>query len=394
MKLAAAFALVLLALPAAPGAAAAEPTVRVGVLGLMRPVEITARPAGPCRISPEVARAAARTREGIPGALVLTFDPSGVRFHALRGLPAGPVPDVVFDPGEGAVELSLDNGFRRVFRGRVRIFPSTAGPYLQAVAERTLSGYLAGVIRAETRGAAPPDALRSLAVTAASYVRCRRSPHGSEGFDFCDSTHCMYYAGEEKLPQNVREAAEFGTRFTLDPGTGESPVFSSCCGGECLPPAWVWTEAGPGEEGKPVACPWCRGSADAAWHVEIPFERFRKMVETVFGIEGLAAVTAAFETPGGNRVVLEGKERKLTLPAEKFRIEIGRRYGWNLFRSTRFTVKRRGGLLRFDGRGFGHGAGLCVAGAAAMARKGFDWKAILGFYFPRSTVRGIPGGPR
>lgn len=33
------------------------------------------------------------------------------------------------------------------------------------------------------------------------------------------------------------------------------------------------------------------------------------------------------------------------------------------------------------GAGWGHGVGLCQIGAAVMAAKGFDYKAILNHYF-------------
>jgi stage II sporulation protein D len=39
------------------------------------------------------------------------------------------------------------------------------------------------------------------------------------------------------------------------------------------------------------------------------------------------------------------------------------------------------------GRGFGHGVGLCQEGAMKMARSGFHFEQILGFYFPGSKVR-------
>jgi stage II sporulation protein D len=40
-----------------------------------------------------------------------------------------------------------------------------------------------------------------------------------------------------------------------------------------------------------------------------------------------------------------------------------------------------------DGRGFGHGVGMCQFGAQAMAVAGHGHGQILGFYYPGATLR-------
>lgn len=45
-----------------------------------------------------------------------------------------------------------------------------------------------------------------------------------------------------------------------------------------------------------------------------------------------------------------------------------------------------GAEVVFSGRGLGHGVGLCQWGAKEMAQKGFDYKAILGRYYPGTKV--------
>ena len=44
--------------------------------------------------------------------------------------------------------------------------------------------------------------------------------------------------------------------------------------------------------------------------------------------------------------------------------------------------------MRFtNGRGFGHGVGLCQFGAEAMARSGYNAASILNFYYQGAMVR-------
>jgi stage II sporulation protein D len=51
------------------------------------------------------------------------------------------------------------------------------------------------------------------------------------------------------------------------------------------------------------------------------------------------------------------------------------------FNSAYFTIWPNGDQVVFEGRGFGHGVGLCQEGAMRMAESGYDFSAILHHYF-------------
>jgi stage II sporulation protein D len=55
--------------------------------------------------------------------------------------------------------------------------------------------------------------------------------------------------------------------------------------------------------------------------------------------------------------------------------------------STWFTrLALEGDSLVAEGRGYGHGAGLCQVGARTLANAGEDWRAILAYYYPGAVV--------
>ena len=65
-----------------------------------------------------------------------------------------------------------------------------------------------------------------------------------------------------------------------------------------------------------------------------------------------------------------------------------------MLRSTDFTVKlgRRGGKIErvtIEGRGYGHGVGMCQYGAIGRARAGQDYQTILTSYFPGTLLSRI-----
>jgi len=60
-------------------------------------------------------------------------------------------------------------------------------------------------------------------------------------------------------------------------------------------------------------------------------------------------------------------------------------------KSTVFTMTRQGIVYTFsDGRGFGHGVGLCQTGAENMARQGKTVRDILNWYYPGARITTLP----
>jgi stage II sporulation protein D len=71
---------------------------------------------------------------------------------------------------------------------------------------------------------------------------------------------------------------------------------------------------------------------------------------------------------------------------EALRDVLTQAFGGRTIRSTWFDVRRNDGGYVFEGRGFGHGVGLCQAGALARIRAGTRLPAILQKYFPGTRL--------
>jgi stage II sporulation protein D len=74
------------------------------------------------------------------------------------------------------------------------------------------------------------------------------------------------------------------------------------------------------------------------------------------------------------------------------RFGINRSLGWNRIRSDLYSVEITGNMLHFTGHGYGHGVGLCEAGAFEMAREQHTSSEILAFYFPNTRPGLTPSG--
>jgi stage II sporulation protein D len=58
-------------------------------------------------------------------------------------------------------------------------------------------------------------------------------------------------------------------------------------------------------------------------------------------------------------------------------------------KSTYFSCHEEGDYVVLEGRGFGHGVGLCQEGAMKMAKYGYTYQQIALFYFPGLHFRDL-----
>ena len=105
---------------------------------------------------------------------------------------------------------------------------------------------------------------------------------------------------------------------------------------------------------------------------------------------------------GPCRVTIRSRGGAATLGAtttvmrgDAFRQALGRAFGPRAIRSTRFDIRRTGATFTFSGRGFGHGVGLCQAGALARLHAGASPADVIRHYYPGTLLsRGLRSGDR
>ena len=99
--------------------------------------------------------------------------------------------------------------------------------------------------------------------------------------------------------------------------------------------------------------------------------------------------------PGGHiiRLRIVGSERTFTIGKE---LEIRSALSDSHLKSSNFTVEPQeldaeGIPARFiiNGRGWGHGVGLCQIGAAVMGEQGYTYEQILHHYYQKANITNI-----
>ena len=256
--------------------------------------------------------------------------------------------------------------------------PRSGGGYtVEAIA---LEDYVARVLAGEAAAGSPPAALEALAVAVRTFAVGNRGRHQRDGFDLCTLTHCQVLRASYAA---VREAAAATDgQVLLVNGAPASVFHSASCGGRTERPSAVW----PGADDPPYlpsksdrAC-----DGEPRWAAEIPVQDLERTL-TAAGYRGtrLRDLEVDGRSASGRvaRVRLDGMTPD-AISGQDLRMVVGRALGWHLLKSTDFTVRRTGGGYRFDGRGFGHGVGLCVLGSVRRAEHGDSAREILHAYFP------------
>jgi hypothetical protein len=173
-------------------------------------------------------------------------------------------------------------------------------------------------------------------------------------------------------------------RILIYNGSPAEVFYSASCGGRSESAEHVW----PG-----VKLPYLRSvvddvhDGDAPWTFEMALRDVQQTLEAIgFAGARLTDVRIDERSESGRvtRLRLRGLQPDV-ISGEQFRAAIGTRE----IRSTAFSMSRDGGTLRFTGRGYGHGVGMCVIGAGRRARRGESADAILATYYPGLVVDAV-----
>ena len=251
-----------------------------------------------------------------------------------------------------------------------------------------LDEYLTRVVLSEMPASFEEEALKAQAVAARTFT-CRQMTHGKhENADVCTDSACCqacWAADElqarlgadfdgawEKAARAVAETA--GEVLTYDGALIEA-VYFSCSGGTTEAAAAVWGADVPYLQ--PVESPGEQAAAKYASSVTISAASFVQKLQTQDGALRLTGnpsgwVTSLTRTAGGgvDTAVIGGRSFRGT--------QLRRLFGLN---STKFTLTEQDGTFRFDVLGYGHRVGMSQYGANAAAALGFDYRAILRYYY-------------
>jgi stage II sporulation protein D len=337
--------LLLLALVRNPDAIAQN--VRIGVLGLFHPRQLT------LQASPNnavIIHAGVQTFVLEPGSpMAASFRTSGKELLFEFGgqvLQISELHAAARNGGAGSFLLTVPGKVTRAYHGTLEV--KASGGEVVPIVTMDLETAVASAVAAESSSDTPTEALKVQAVVARSYFLAGSGRHRE--FDFCDLTHCQFLREPpaQDSPASVAARETRGLVLTFE----EKPfaaMFSRSCGGHTRTPVEVGLP-GSGYPYFSVLCKFC---------YQRPYRWTRRLSQ---------------------------QDAALLAKGESGRLAVDRRLGWKAVPSNDFSSRQEGEQVVLDGAGQGHGIGLCQRGAKAMAEDGNSFRQILNHYFPNTAV--------
>ncbi len=310
-----------------------------------------------------------------------------------HGLSPTGATDIVIKPSRDA-SLVINGS---TYRGLLRVHVANGAMVLTNHVD--IEAYLRGVLRGELPADFHPEAFRAQCVAARTYALYQKGlTPADRDWDVVDTEGSQMYigvAGEARIAVDAVESTHGEICMWNDAGRDRifCTYYSSACGGITVPVR----EFRPREEAVPplagrVVCDDCYLARFYRWDpvklskAEVT-KRIVRRYPKVARLSTIAGLRAKELSEEGRfvRIQLDGSSGdNETLYGEDFRLSIG----GHVVRSTWFTIETTPTHFVFrDGKGFGHGVGLCQYGMETKAQRGMSYRNILSAYYPHSIIR-------
>lgn len=299
----------------------------------------------------------------------------------------------------GQLEIAPENspGVRydgHLYRGSLRIhrFPNDR---LVLVNVLPVEEYLASVVDSEMPARFPDAARAAQAIIARTYALQQiRDAVPAAVYDVFATQRSQKYLGFEYESGGRRLAGESAASRKIVESTSSlvctsrgklfTAYYAACCGGQTTTGTEIFDDAC--EALNSVSCNGCRDAERYRWTVRIPVEDLASAIaKAVPSQPRLKTVRTARQTTGLgdgkiSRFAIGDGSRSVEVTGVQLRARIPR------LLSPHFSLKVQGAEVVAEGRGHGHGVGLCQWGARGMALQGKSALDILRHYYPGCRV--------
>lgn len=240
--------------------------------------------------------------------------------------------------------------------------------------------YLEGVVESEGGPGQKLNYYKAQAIISRTYAMKYWNKHKEVGYNLCDRVHCQAYLHHRSATVTIDSAVHQtrGLVMVNEDGDLYPTYFHANCGGQTSEPHYVWNEE------IPNLCSFkdtfCIHTQQATWEKKIPKEQWLKFL------------VDKYDYPVWDSISYERLSHYTQDQRDAFYIHPI--YGIPLrdireqfkLKSTFFDAEIVGEEVLLHGRGFGHGVGLCQEGAMNMAKRGYNFDQILGYYYPQMKL--------
>lgn len=238
--------------------------------------------------------------------------------------------------------------------------------------------YLAGVVSKEMPLSWPLEALKAQAVIARSYAltKIQERPNKIFHLDTDQMDQVFAFTTSEK----ARRAVVLTDQVVLKDNKNRilKAFYHSDCGGQTVPASQIWKGA---YDAGTATDPWCAQRKSNEWIYELSKDDFYQRLNVDSDSETKLEVVENFK-----KRIQSFKVSEQIFPVQKLR-EI---FGFSQIRNSPLTFQEDENIVTFQGKGFGHGAGLCQWGTLAQVKLGRSYLQVLEHYYPKAQITTNP----
>ncbi|HGY5548458.1 MAG TPA: SpoIID/LytB domain-containing protein [Prochlorococcus sp.] len=321
----------------------------------------------------------------------------------------------------GPVQIDAPQGLSwkgGVYLGPFQLQANAYGSWT-LVEQVPLQRYLEGVVPHEIGAGAPPAALAAQTVLARTWALANSHRFAIDGYHLCSDTQCQVYSDPRQASVGVRQAiASTAGKVLSWKQQPINAVYHASNGGVMAAgsEAWamqpvpylraeldgsaVWADRFSLPLNKSSALSLLLDDDDGAYGKSHPRFRWTRELTAVQLQQALSSLAPSRSFLPKQLTVLKrgssGRVLALEIRGEDNQAPVvlrldGIRRRLRQLPSTLFVVQSvGGGVWKFSGGGFGHGAGLSQAGAVDLARRGWTTEQILSHYYPGTTYAPLP----
>jgi stage II sporulation protein D len=260
--------------------------------------------------------------------------------------------------------------------GDIEVWKGKSGMYL--INELPLEDYIKNVVSAEIGANWEMEALKAQAVISRTYALFQKGVNLNPNFDLTSSVLHQVYKGSNTDARIAYAVMNTEGEVLTYNGKLIEALYHSTCGGLTEDVEEVFGKSYPYL--KPVSSA-CDLSPYAVWERKIPAGE----IETALNLTGIKeiAITSFTATRRVKTLAISHSSGSLTVKATDLRKQLG----WSRLPSTNFDLRKENSTFIFEGKGYGHGVGLCQWSALQMARDGKSYREILAFFYPGTTLQ-------
>jgi stage II sporulation protein D len=262
------------------------------------------------------------------------------------------------------------------YTGNIDVWKGDNGLYL--INELPIEDYVKDVVAAEVGSNWEMEALKAQAVISRTYAVYQKEMNGNSIYHIASSVLNQVYKGNNPDVRVAYAVAETsGEILTFNDRPIEAFYHSTSCG-RTENPEDVFGKSYPYLKSVESNC---EISPYSNWQRRIQLAE----IENALNLSGIKEISIKSYTSTNRVKQLEiiNESGITTINATDLRKALG----WSTLPSTDFKIARDGDSIMFEGRGYGHGVGLSQWSALQMAREGKNYKEILSFFYPGTTIQ-------